>query len=73
MSGLSKKQFEPIRKDILSSPKFLEDMLIPAAKAQGKLEELIASFSRLETSWGTFDLSGPLREAIESGNFEAFT
>ena len=70
--GLSKKQFEPIRKDILSSPKFLEDMLIPAAKAQGKLEELIASFSRLETSWGTFDLSGPLREAIESGNFEAF-
>ena len=70
--GLSKKQFKPIRKDILSSPKFLEDMLIPAARAQGKLEELIASFSRLETEWGTFDLSGPLREAIESGNFQAY-
>ena len=40
--GLSEKQFKPIRKDILSSPKFLEDMLIPAAKAQGKVEELIA-------------------------------
>ena len=70
--GLSEKQFKPIRKDILSSPKFLEDMLIPAAKAQGKVEELIARFSKFETEWGTFDLSGPLRDAVESGNFEAY-
>ena len=70
--GLSEKQFEPIRKDILSSGKFLEDVLIPAARAQGKLDELIADFARFETSWGTFDLSGPLREAVESGNFAAY-
>ena len=70
--GLSKEQFEPIRKSILSSPKFLEDILIPAARAQGKTEELIARFGEFKTDWGTFDLSGPLREAIESGNFEAY-
>ena len=70
--GLSEKQFKPIRKDILSSGKFLENILVPAAKAQGKLDELIANFARFETSWGTFDLSGPLREAVESGNFEAY-
>ncbi len=70
--GLSEKQFKPIRKDILSSPKFLQELLIPAATAQGKIEELIARFSQFATSWGTFDLSAPLREAIESGNFETY-
>ena len=29
-------------------------------------------FSKFETEWGTFDLSGPLRDAVESGNFEAY-
>ena len=70
--GISKDQFKGIRKDILSSPKFLEDVLIPAARASGSIETLIDSFRNLQTVMGTVDLSGPLREAIESGDFTAF-
>ena len=70
--GLSEKQFEPIRKSILSSGKGLEQLLIPAAQAQGKVEQLIASFAQFKAHGKIFDLSGPLREAIESGNFEAY-
>jgi len=69
---ISKKQFDGIRKDILSSPKFLEEVLIPAAKASGSVETLIDKFRKLETVMGTIDLSGPLREAIESGDFTEF-
>ena len=70
--NISKKQFEGIRKDILSSPKFLEEVLIPSAKASGSIETLINKFRKLETVMGTVDLSGPLREAIESGDFTEF-
>ena len=69
---ITKKEFEGIRKDILSSPKFLEDVLIPAAQAEGSIEALIASFARLEAFGKTFDLSAPLRKAIDSGDFQTF-
>lgn len=70
--GISKDQFKGIRKDILSSPKFLEDILIPAAQASGSIETLIGRFSNLQTVMGTVDLSEPLRKAIESGDFRDF-
>ena len=70
--GIDEDQFYGVRKDLLSAPKIMEQFLIPAAKAQGKLEELISRFSVFETSWGTFDLSGPLRDAIATGDFTAY-
>lgn len=41
-----------LRKDITSSPKFLEEVLLPAAKQQGDaaVQGLIASFGRLQVS-----------------------
>ena len=51
--GITPEQFSgQLSKDILSSGKFLEEVLIPAAMAQGKIEELIASFSHFETGLG---------------------
>lgn len=69
--GIAEETFKTFRKSTLSSPAFLP-ILIDAAKAQGKVEQLIASFGQFETAWGVFDLSGPLREAIESGDFTAY-
>jgi TP901 family phage tail tape measure protein len=48
--GLSKKQFEPFRKSITGSPKAFEDILLTAAKAQGKVEELIAAYGKFSVS-----------------------
>ena len=70
--GITEDQFYDVRKELLSAPRIMEEFLIPAAKAQGKLDELIKRFSVFETSWGTFDLSGPLRDAIATGDFTAY-
>ncbi len=69
--GLSEKQFEPIRKDIQSSPKFLRDVLIPQAREQGKLDELVRSFGKLEAFGEEFDLSASVQKAI-GGDFSDF-
>ena len=65
-------EFSKIRKDVLSSPKFVETVLLPQARKHGTEELLIDEFRKVETAWGTFDLSAPLRHAIETGDFEAF-
>lgn len=62
--GLSEGQFEGIRKDILSSPKFLAEIAGPAAKAQGMWEPFLRSLEEVKTAWGTFDF----REAFELGD-----
>lgn len=68
--GLSEEQFKPIRKDILSSPQAFKDVLLPAAQATGSVDELVASFGRLEAFGQVFDLSSEAAQAAE-GNFDA--
>jgi len=70
--GLDEKQFKPIRKDIESSPKFLRDVLIPQAKEQGKLDELVRSFGKLEAFGEEFDFSASVQKAI-AGDFGDFS
>jgi len=68
--GLSEEQFKPIRKDILSSPQAFKNVLLPAAQATGSVDELVASFGRLEAFGQVFDLSSEAAQAAE-GNFDA--
>jgi len=70
--GLVEDVWKGIRKDLESSPAFFKEILLPAAEAQGTVEQLIGSFSRLQTSWGTFDISSAVREAVETGDYERF-
>jgi len=70
--GLVEDIWKGIRKDLESSPAFFKEILLPAAEAQGTVEQLIGSFSRLQTSWGTFDISGAVREAVETGDYKRF-
>jgi hypothetical protein len=69
--GLSEEQFKPIRKDILASPLAFRDILLPAAQATGSVDELVASFGKLEAFGQVFDLSAEAAAAAE-GDFEAF-
>ena len=69
--GLTEEQFKPIRKDILSSPQAFKNLLLPAARAAGTVDELVDSFKNLTAFGKTFDLSKEAREAVE-GNFENF-
>lgn len=68
--GLNKKSFEDIRKDILSSPKFFEEVLLPAAQASGQVDQLIAKFGQLEAFGQKHDFSAAAAKAAE-GDFSA--
>jgi TP901 family phage tail tape measure protein len=70
--GLSKETFKGIRKDIESSPQFFKEILLPAAKAAGTVEQLIEKFSKLQAFGETFDFSAGVRKAVESGDFTDF-
>src|SRR5690606_14312553 len=68
--GLTEKRREPIRKDILSSPKFFQEILLPAAQAAGQVDQLVARFGRLEAFGRVFDLTAEAARAA-NGDFEA--
>ncbi|MEE8262759.1 MAG: phage tail tape measure protein [Gammaproteobacteria bacterium] len=58
--NISKQQFEPFRKTISGlSPVAFEQLLLPAAKAQGSVDELIASFGAFKVNAESF---GPILE-----------
>lgn len=68
MIGLTKKQFEGVRKDIESSPLFFKNILLPAAKASGTVDQLIARYSRLQAFGQTFDF-GAAAAAAATGDY----
>lgn len=58
--NISKQQFEPFRKTISGlSPVAFEQLLLPAAKAQGSVDQLIASFGAFKVNAESF---GPILE-----------
>lgn len=69
MIGLTEKQAAGIRKDILSSPKFLTEVAYPLAVQQGKLNEFLKSLEAVKTSWGTFNFRAAFEKGLASGNF----
>ncbi len=66
--GLSKDALKGIRKDITSSPKFFQDILLPAAELAGTVDQLIASFSQLEAFGQTHDF-GAAAAAAANGDY----
>jgi TP901 family phage tail tape measure protein len=68
--GLDKKAFEGIRKDVLSSPQFFAQVLLPAAKATGQVDQLIASFGNLAAFGKTYDFSAAAAQAA-AGDFSS--
>jgi TP901 family phage tail tape measure protein len=63
--------FKKDRKSVLSSPLFLQQVLLPAAQAQGQVGNLAAAFGNLQAFGKTHDLSQEVI-AASKGNFEAF-
>ncbi len=86
--GIGKKALEGIKKDFSSAPITFKEMLLPAAQQAGDaaVETLVNSFARLRVSdafsgiegfqkdavSGFFDLSAAVRQAVETGDYEAF-
>lgn len=68
LAGISDKAFEPIRKDILSSPLFFQSVLLPAAQARGEVDQLIKQFGKLEAFGKTYDFSAAAAAAA-AGDF----
>jgi hypothetical protein len=69
--GLGKKQYEGIRKDLLSSPKFLTEIAYPLAKQQGRMEEFLKSLEAIQTAWGTFNFRSAFESWMKTGNASA--
>lgn len=66
--GLNKSGYEGIRKDLLSSPKYLTEVAYPLAKQQGKINEFLSSLSNVQTAWGTFDFRSPFETWMKTGS-----
>ena len=62
--GLSKSGYSGIRKDLLSSPKWLTEIAFPLAKQQGKLDEFLKSLEAVTTAWNPSGYN--FRTAFES-------
>lgn len=69
--GVTSKQAEGIRKDLLSSPKWLTEVAFPLAQQQGKTAEFLKSLERIETVMGTFNFRSVFEEGLKSGDFSA--
>lgn len=61
--SISKDQFEDFRKYTLGSPQAFEQMLLPAAQSQGKVDELIRAF-------GEFRLQETFKPNIEAAGLK---
>lgn len=68
--GISEEQMKGIRKDLESSPKFIQEILVPGAKAAGTLETLYQKLSAVQTVMGTFDFADAARKGVETGVWE---
>lgn len=68
-NNISQKQFEGIRKDILSSPKFLTEVAFPLAQQQGKVADFLKSLESIQTVFGTFNFRTAFEKGLKSGNF----
>jgi hypothetical protein len=68
--GITESEAWGIRKNITSSPQFLE-ILYSLAQQQSKTDAFLASLSKMGTSWGTFDFRTPFESGLQSGNWDA--
>lgn len=62
----SSDQWKGIRADLLSSPAFVQKVLLPQAKAEGTVAQLVQKFSEVRTAWGNADMSSALQRAIDT-------
>jgi TP901 family phage tail tape measure protein len=69
--GLGKRQYEGIRKDLTSSPKFLTEIAYPLAQQQGKMTEFLKSLEAVSTAWGTFNFRTAFEAWVKTGNSDA--
>jgi len=67
--GLSEPQTYPIRKELLSSPLALTQLLAPLAEANGQMDAFLKSLEAVSTSWGTFNLRSAFEAGQASGDF----
>ena len=71
--GITQQQFKGQRKDILSSGKFLEEVLIPAAMSTGEDRRVDRQLRSLRNGLGYFRLYQDRSViAVESGDFTAY-
>lgn len=69
--GLKDKSFTPIRQDILTAPRWLQDVIVPFAQATGQIDQLIAKFSSIGAFGQYYDFSSSIKAAI-AGDWEAY-
>jgi len=68
--GITEKQLEHIRKDVASSPVFLQ-IGYEAAEAQGKTEQFLSSLESVQTAWGNFNFRDAFEEGMATDNWSA--
>lgn len=68
--GLTESPAYGIRKELLSSPKFMTEVGFPLAIQQGQTEAYLKSLERITTAWGTFNLRNPFEEWLKTGSAE---
>jgi hypothetical protein len=69
--GLSESAAYGIRKDLLSSPAMLVNVLAPIAKAQGKMADFLQRIQEVGTAWGTFNFRTAFEKGLAGGNWSA--
>jgi len=67
--GLSEAQTYGIRKELLSSPLAITQLLAPLAQANGQMDTFLKKLENVTTSWGTFNLRTAYEAGVASGDF----
>lgn len=75
--GLTESKAYGIRKDLMTSPLFISQIMVPAAQAQGTVDRLLASLSHVTVDTriaasGYLDFRAAVEEGINTGNWADF-
>lgn len=67
--GLQENKIWDMRKDLLSSPQMLVNILGPMAEAQGKMSEFLKKLEAVETKWQTYNFRPAFEEGMKTGDW----
>ena len=68
--GITEKQLEHIRKDVSSSPVFLQ-YAHDVAKSQGRTDAFLRSLESIKTAWGSFNFRSAFESGLATGDWKA--
>jgi len=69
--GKQEDQIWDIRKDLLSAPQTLVNVLAPLAQQQGKMDAFLTSLESVSTAWGNFDFRTGFEQGMNTGDWSA--